>query len=115
SKAQGGLLSPIRPEDTSYPSAMRQAIDGLEVGQVSQPIAIDGGFALLKLEEKIAAAEVEFDDVKDSLELAVRGRTERVLMQQLARELLSGAELVVLDPTLKALWEAQRESLLTPQ
>ncbi|MBB6431429.1 peptidylprolyl isomerase [Algisphaera agarilytica] len=115
SKAQGGLLSPIRPEDTSYPAAMRQAIERLEVGQVSQPIAIDGGFALLKLEEKIAPAEVEFDDVRESLEQAVRGRTERVLMQQLARELLSGAELVVLDPTLKALWQAQRESLLTPQ
>lgn len=115
SAAQGGLLSPIRPEDTSYPAAMRQAIELLDVGQVSQPVAIDGGFALIQLEEKIAGSGVEFDDVKESLKQSVRGRAERVLMQQLARELVSAAELIVLDPTLKNLWEAQRESLISPQ
>ena len=115
SAAQGGLLSPIRPEDTSYPSAMRQAIELLEVGDVSQPVAIDGGFALIKLEENLSGSGVEFNEVRAELEQAVRGRAERVLMQQLARELISGAELVVLDPTLKALWDAQREVLLSPQ
>ncbi|MEM1447263.1 MAG: peptidylprolyl isomerase [Planctomycetota bacterium] len=115
SAAQGGLLSPIRPEDTSYPAAMRQAIELLEVGGVSQPVTIDGGFALIKLEENLSGSGVEFDDVNAELEQAVRGRAERVLMQQLARELLSGADLVVLDPTLKALWDAQREALLSPQ
>ncbi|MEM7627102.1 MAG: peptidylprolyl isomerase [Planctomycetota bacterium] len=115
SAAQGGLLSPIRPDDTSYPAAMRTAVADLAVGEISQPVAIDGGFALLKLQENLPGSGVEFSEVRAALELTVRGRAERVLMQQLARELISGADLVVLDPTLKALWEAQRESLLRPQ
>lgn len=115
SAAQGGLLSPIRAEDASYPAAMRRAVEELAVGEVSPPVAIDDGFALLKLEEKIAGSGVQFDDVKDELEQAVRGRAERVLMQQLARELVSGAELIVLDPTLKNLWDTQREALLQAQ
>ncbi|MEM1107372.1 MAG: peptidylprolyl isomerase [Planctomycetota bacterium] len=115
SAAQGGLLSPIRPEDTSYPEAIRQAVDRLDVGEVSPPVAIDGGFALLKLEEKLPGSGVEFVNVENGLRAAVRGRAERVLMQQLARELVSGAELVVLDPMLKEQWEARRASLLSPQ
>lgn len=115
SAAQGGLLSLIRPEDTSYPAAMRRAIELLAVGEVSHPVAIDGGFALLKLEEKIAGSGIQFDDVKQELQQAVRSRAERVLMQQLARQLISGAELVVLDPTLNNLWEAQRDGLLRSQ
>jgi len=115
SAAQGGLLSPIRPDDTSYPSAMRSALARLDVGQVSPPIALDGGFALIQLEEKIAGLAVELDDVKEALAHDVRRRAERVLMQQVARELLSAAEVVVLDPALKALWETQQQNLLRPQ
>ncbi|MEM7624762.1 MAG: peptidyl-prolyl cis-trans isomerase [Planctomycetota bacterium] len=112
SAAAGGLLSPIREDDTSYPDTLRAAIAALEPGQVSSPLGLDGQFALVRVEEKIAGAEVEFDDVKGELATAVRARAERVLMQQLARELVSDADVVVLDPTLKALWEAQRKALL---
>lgn len=112
SAAQGGLLSPIRADDTSYPDTLRKAIAVLDAGQVSSPLGLDGQFALLKVEEIIPGTAIEFDDVKDQLATAVRARAERVLMQQLARELVSAADVVVLDPALKALWEAQRRALL---
>lgn len=115
SAAQGGLLSPIRQDDTSYPAVLRSAVAALEPGQVSEPVALGGGFALLKLEENIPGSGVDFDDVKGRLEQSVRRRAERVLMQQVARELVSAAELVVLDPTLKNLWDARRQILLRPQ
>lgn len=115
SAAQGGLLSPIRPDDTSYPAALRSVITTLEPGEISAPVALDGGFAVVKLEEKFPGAAVDFNEVKPALEAQVRRRAERVLMQQVARELVSAAELVVLDPTLKKLWEAQRQRLLRPQ
>lgn len=115
SAAQGGLLSPIRPDDTSYPAVLRSAIQQLDVGGVSPPVALGGGFALVKLEEKLPGSDVVFDGVQERLKEVVRTRAERVLMQQLARELVSAAELVVLDPTLNNLWEAQRQSLLRPQ
>lgn len=112
SAAQGGLLSPIRPDDSSYPQSLREVASQLEVGQVSEPIALDGGFALLKLDARLPGSEVSFEEVRGSLEQAVRLRAERVLMQQLARELTGSAEVVVLDPSLNAAWQNQRRSLL---
>jgi foldase protein PrsA len=116
SAAQGGLLSPIRPDDPTYPEALRNAANRLEPGQVSPPVALDGGFALIYLDEKIsgagAEAGVSFEQVEAELRAAVRLRAERVLMQRLARELTAAADVVVLDPTLKAAWEDQRRALL---
>lgn len=112
SAAQGGLLSPIRQEDTSYPQAIRSGLVGMDVGEVSAPIAIDGGFVILRVEEKIAGAKVEFDDVKQRLAEQTRHRAERVLMQQAARELVSGANIVVLDAPLKQRWDAQQATLI---
>ncbi len=84
SAAQGGLLSPIRPDDLSYPQAIRTAAATLEPGQVSEPIALDGGFALLKLDERLSGDGVPYDAVKARLSEQVRRRAERVLMQQQA-------------------------------
>ncbi len=112
SAAQGGLLSPLRPDDSSYPRSLRNAADRLAVGDVSPPIAIDGGFALLRCLERLPAQDVALDTVRPAIEAQVRRRAERVLMQQAARELVSGAEVVVLDPVLKAGWERERDGLL---
>ncbi|MEM8737410.1 MAG: peptidylprolyl isomerase [Planctomycetota bacterium] len=112
SAAQGGLLSPIRPDDTSYPEVLRSTLAGLAVGDVSAPVALGGGFALIRLEEKIPGDGVQFEDVRGDLARAVRRRAERVLMEQLARELVRGAEVVVLDPELKAQWDRRRTELL---
>ena len=114
SAAQGGLLSPIRPDDPSYPQAIRTASAALGPGQVSEPLALDGGFALLKLDERLPGDGVPYDAVKARLSEQVRRRAERVLMQQQARELIGGADVTLLDPTLNAAWEAQREGLLGP-
>ena len=115
SSAQGGLLSPLRPDDTSYPKAILDAADRLAVGEVSPPIAVDGGFALLRCLERLPAQGVKLADVRPQIEADVRRRAERVLMQQAARELVSGAEVIVLDPTLKTGWERERAGLLAPR
>jgi len=115
SAMQGGLLSPLRPDDHSYPTAIRDAAGRLAVGEVSPPVAVDGGFALLRCLERVPAQDIEIDDVRPQLEADVRRRAERVLMQQAARELVSGAEVVVLDPVLKAGWERERAELLAPR
>lgn len=115
SAAQGGLLSPLRPDDNSYPAAILDAADRLAVDEVSPPIAVGGGFALLRCLERLPAQDVELDDVRPQLEADVRRRAERVLMQQAARELVSGAKVVVLDPVLKTGWERERAGLLAPR
>ena len=111
SAAQGGLLPWIRRQDSSFPEALRRATAELEPGELSPIITLDGGFALLRLEERRPGDGTEFAAVRDDLEQAVRRRAERLLMQQLARELTSAAEVVVLDPALKDQWERQREGL----
>lgn len=108
SKRQGGLLPPISPVDESYPLAIRKALPAMKVGQVSAPIAVEGGFALLKLERVVAGRKTEIGNVRDALAKQVRLQSERIEMQRLARTLLREADLVVLDRALKKRWDQQR-------
>lgn len=111
SREQGGLLPPISPADPTYPAAVRQALAKLEPGQVSDVIALESGFAILKLERKISARNVQFDDVKGQLAQRVSRDAERMLMSRLARQLLEQANVVSLDPVLGESWKRQRSSL----
>lgn len=114
SAAQGGLLSPISPADPRYPQALRTALPKLEPGALGPVIAIDDRFAVLWLEDKIAADGKALADVREELARSVELRAQRLRMEQLARELLSEADVIVLDPALKRAWELQRERLVEP-
>ncbi|MCC7407176.1 MAG: peptidyl-prolyl cis-trans isomerase [Phycisphaeraceae bacterium] len=113
SAAQGGLLPAISPLDPTFPAAVRQVLAKLEVGQVSDPLALGTGMALLKLERKIDAQKVNFDDVKDRMTLVARRRVERNLMEQLAAGLIRDSQVLVLDPALQKAWNQQLQSLQT--
>lgn len=114
SAIQGGLLPPISPDDANVPQVIRDALRRLdERGEkLSDAIALDSGYALLQLERKVVPEHVEFADVETQLAEQVRRGAERVLMQQLARELLAEANVVVLDPALGAGWDAQKKAML---
>lgn len=109
SSAQGGLIPPISPADATYPQAIRNAVVRLQVGQVSDPIMLDDGFALLRLERKIQGQPVQFDDVKAELARAVRLEVEQRLMHQLSRRLVQDTAVMVLDPALAQSWKAQNK------
>lgn len=105
SRAQGGLLEPISPADATYPQAIRTVLAQLQPGEVSEPIALERGLAVLKLERRLERSPVEYERVKEELTQRVRRQLERLRMQQLARGILAEADVVVLDPTLKAQWD----------
>lgn len=109
SRDQGGLLPPISDVDASYPAAIRQMLVGLKPGQVSHPIALDNGYAILKLERKIQGDQVKFDDIKQTLMLSVQRQQQQTRMRLLARTLLEEADVVVLDPVLKESWDRQKQ------
>lgn len=114
SAVQGGLLPPISPVDEEVPKPIRDALvsmDG-EGTKLSDAIALPNGYAILNLERKEAARAVELSDVQDDLTDVVRRSAERVLMQQLARELLAAANVTVLDPALSEGWRQQRGVML---
>jgi parvulin-like peptidyl-prolyl isomerase len=116
SAVQGGLLPAISPVDPAVPQAIRDTLVRMDRDGrlLSDVVALDSGYALLRLERKSVAQSVELADVEDRLAEDVRRSAERVLMQQLARELLASANVVVLDPSLDASWQVQRRVLLGP-
>jgi len=109
SKAQGGLLSPISPVDDTYPQAIRDVMEKLKVGQISDPIALEHGFAVIKLERIVDGTMPKRDDVQKDLEARVRVRVERLLIEQEARTLLRGANVTILNPALQKSWDFQRQ------
>lgn len=111
SKATNGVLDPISPVDATYPAALHKAIARLTVGQISDVVALDNGFAILKLLSKNARQSVTLDDVKASLAEKVRRDVEQMLMRQLASTLLTQADVVVLDRELNQSWQANRRNL----
>ena len=112
SRSQGGYLGAISVVDPTYPKVIRTTIADMNPGEVSDPIALDRGFALLKLDRIIEPQAQDIDEVKPLLVNKVKQRIERMLMARLARSMLSEADIIVLDPVLDASWEDHRQALL---
>jgi peptidyl-prolyl cis-trans isomerase SurA len=65
SKANGGLIGPINVSELA--PQVRDIIDKLKPGEVSQPIRTPNGFQLLKLETRLDAAPEPFEAVRDQI------------------------------------------------
>ena len=111
SAAQGGLLSPISPADPTYPKAMRQALASMPVGGISDLIAAEDRFIIMKLQEKLPAEPITFEQARPELEKTVRLEVEGQRMQQAARSMLTEAKVVVLDPALNKNWLTQQAKM----
>lgn len=106
SSAAGGLLEPISVEDPAYEAGVRRALSAQGVGEIGEVLALDGGgFAILMVEGRVPAEGVGLDEVREALRAELRSRQERLLMDELAVELLSQCDIVVLDPALRWGWE----------
>jgi len=111
SREQGGILPPISLADPTYPASIRKALKGMLPGQVSDPVVVQRGFAILRLDRLIEAKPVRYDDVKRRVERRVRREIERVLMARLARTLLEQSDVVTLDPEMQSGWEQAQKSI----
>lgn len=104
SASVGGLVEPISPADMSYPSALREALPRLEEGEVSDPIALDRGFAIVRLEEVVPADGTPFEEARASVEREARIAQERRLMNDLADRLLRQTSVAPLDESMGWSW-----------
>ncbi len=111
SAARGGRLPPISPADPSFPKALRKAATDLSPGEVSDPVAIEQGFAILRCERKIKPSGVPIKKVRAQLEGAARRRAERARMQRKARTLIQSADVSVLHDALHQAWQQRRPTL----
>lgn len=101
SSARGGVVEPINPADPSWSVALRHAVARMREGEVSGPIAVEHGYAIVRIDGVDRPADApELAAVRDRLARDERLRQERSLMDDRARSLLATADLVVLEPSL---------------
>jgi parvulin-like peptidyl-prolyl isomerase len=65
SKSSGGLIGPINISEMS--TGIRDAIDKMQPGEITQPIRTTRGYQLYKLESRTAAERQAFDSVRDDI------------------------------------------------
>ncbi len=106
SAPRGGLLEPISRADASYPRAVRDALWSLKSGEISPPILIGDQYAVLALVRHIEGDGTDPAAVRGELARQARLHQERLLMDRLARRLLGGAAVTILDEAIKESWEA---------
>jgi foldase protein PrsA len=114
SRDQGGLLPAISSEDASYPEAIRKTAARLAPGEVSDPVTLEQGFAILKCERKIEGEKTPLEKVAGELRQQVRLRAERSLMQRQARVLIEEGDATVLDNELDREWKQRRSQIVKP-
>lgn len=108
SAERGGDIEPFSVRDPSYPAAFREAAAALEPGEVSGPVALPSGFAIIKLEAVLPAQDVELATVRPLVLEDARAEQERILMTRLARRLIDEANLTIVDPALQRAWNRRR-------
>lgn len=108
SAARGGLLEPISRGDLSYPQALRDALWELGPMGMSPPVLMENGYAILLFEKQTAGTEIDIDTVRPELQRIARHERERLLMDQLARQMLFQANVTIFDEELNDNWRRRR-------
>jgi parvulin-like peptidyl-prolyl isomerase len=101
SAASGGLLAPFAFNDENIAPVLREAAFSMKPGEVSKPIRVTRWWHILKLERRIPATEVRFEDVHEKVEQALRDRVIPQEMNKLLAALYQKAQIRVLDSNLK--------------
>lgn len=111
SAQRGGLLDAFSTADPQLPVALRQTVAGMNAGEISNPIIVENGFAVAKVERVIPGSGMTLEGVRPALAAEVRLVRERVLMERLAGRLLNQTQVTVFDRELDWAWRnrARRE------
>lgn len=80
SAAQGGQLGSFLVSEAGIPPAIKTAIAKLQPGQVSEPVRVNGGYYILKLDSR---TQLPFDDVRQRITQTLQNeKTQTVLNQE---------------------------------
>jgi foldase protein PrsA len=101
SRDKNGLLPPFTADDPTVPPELAKAAFALEPGQVSNPIEAEGSLHVLKLERRIPADDVAFDQAKEEIRYNLNARLVADEMEHLGGELLMRARLRIEDQMLR--------------
>ncbi|MGE0394968.1 MAG: peptidylprolyl isomerase, partial [Vicinamibacterales bacterium] len=115
SKANGGLIGPFKRTDLS--PALLKVIDGLKVGDVSEPLRVARGYQLFKLEDKTAEKVLGFDDARGAIGDRVAQEKQRVELQKYLEQQRAQAIITWRNEDLKKAYEqalTKRQALVSP-
>lgn len=107
SAGAGGLVEAIHASDPGVPGAIRAALGTMQTGDISDVLAIDGGFAVVLFEGQAPAAMAE-GTPRAAIERRLRGRLERLAMDALGQRLVRESNVRVLDNSMSWSWENAR-------
>jgi parvulin-like peptidyl-prolyl isomerase len=105
--AVGGSLGEISPSDPAFPAIVSESLARLGDREMSPVLGIDGGFAVVLVEQRIAARlEPVSVEERDAVRAELVARNERRAMGELAQRLVRSADVAVLHESLIWSWRA---------
>jgi parvulin-like peptidyl-prolyl isomerase len=110
SASRGGMIEPFSTRDPAYPLPAREALRQVNPGELTPVIALDTGFAIFLLEDRLDGDDATLEEERTSITRELRLRTERVLMQGLALELLGSSRVTIIDDSLGWSWQQRLQA-----
>jgi peptidyl-prolyl cis-trans isomerase SurA len=103
SKTNGGLIGPIKYEELN--PALQKMIDGLQVGDVSQPLRTTAGYEIFRLEERTQSHVRSFDDARDDISRKVASEKSQTEMLKYVDKLRDQATITWQNAELKKAYD----------
>ena len=103
SKANGGLIGPINRDELT--PAFQKLVDSIKVGDVSEPIRVQQGYQLLKLESRTETKTKTFDEARSEISDKVAEQKRRAEMYKYLDRLRSQATIQWRNDELKKAYE----------
>jgi foldase protein PrsA len=105
SAVNGGLLEPFAFNAEDIAPVLREAAFSMKPGEISKPIRVGRWWHIIRLERRLPASDVRFEDVRTEVEQALRGHAIPQEMNRLITALFQKADVKVLDAELKRKYE----------
>ncbi len=88
---QGGELGVVN-EGTQFDQTFKDAALSLDTGEVSEIVATDFGYHIIKVDDIVEAGLRDFSEVRDEIEAILLDRERQVVWQEYVEELMENAE-----------------------
>lgn len=102
SAPRGGLIDPISALDPTYPDSIRTTLAKMNLGELSPPVVLDTGYAILRLDAISPPTGITLDEARPVLMRRIRRQEERRKMAELAERLRRHATVTILDSRLQS-------------
>ena len=107
SATQGGFINPISLADPLWPTAVREVIGSMTIGECSAPILIKDRWMIVTITGSPAPASVNLSEVRQEMRTLSKLAMEQLEMERLSESLLSRFSTTILDPHIQRAMHAK--------